>query len=202
MLFGFFCGCRGFCHRTESDLFLFILLHVKFCFIQLSGFIGWPGGHPVSPIGPKNTNLVEDVQILLRLKFPKIQSAVLEESKKSQLIRGRVRHLVFPIGPKNTILVEEVKILHLVKFCKIPLSGFRGEVENVSAIQRSGRPSFVFWWARKTHTCKRTLESCFLSSFVEFHSVEKSKTSQPIRGQGGHLVFLISPKKTISVEGF
>ena len=20
MLFGFFCGCRGFCHRTESDL--------------------------------------------------------------------------------------------------------------------------------------------------------------------------------------
>ena len=23
MLLGFFCGCRGFCHRTESDLFLF-----------------------------------------------------------------------------------------------------------------------------------------------------------------------------------
>ena len=23
LLFGFFCGCRGFCHRTESDLFLF-----------------------------------------------------------------------------------------------------------------------------------------------------------------------------------
>ena len=22
-IFGFFCGCRGFCHRTESDLFLF-----------------------------------------------------------------------------------------------------------------------------------------------------------------------------------
>ena len=25
MLFGFFCGCRGFCHRTESDLFPFLL---------------------------------------------------------------------------------------------------------------------------------------------------------------------------------
>ena len=25
MLFGFFCGCRVFCHRTESDLFLFLL---------------------------------------------------------------------------------------------------------------------------------------------------------------------------------
>ena len=23
--FGFFCGCGGFCHRTESDLFLFLL---------------------------------------------------------------------------------------------------------------------------------------------------------------------------------
>ena len=25
LLFGFFCECRGFCHRTESDLFLFLL---------------------------------------------------------------------------------------------------------------------------------------------------------------------------------
>ena len=24
LLFGFFCGCWGFCHRTESDLFLFL----------------------------------------------------------------------------------------------------------------------------------------------------------------------------------
>ena len=29
LLFGFFCGCRGFCHRTESDLFLFLFLHYK-----------------------------------------------------------------------------------------------------------------------------------------------------------------------------
>ena len=25
LLFGFFCECIGFCHRTESDLFLFLL---------------------------------------------------------------------------------------------------------------------------------------------------------------------------------
>ena len=25
MLFGLFCECRGFCHRTESELFLFVL---------------------------------------------------------------------------------------------------------------------------------------------------------------------------------
>ena len=24
MLFWFFCGCRGFCHWTESDIFLFL----------------------------------------------------------------------------------------------------------------------------------------------------------------------------------
>ena len=28
LLFGFFCGCRGFCHMTESDLFLFLLYFI------------------------------------------------------------------------------------------------------------------------------------------------------------------------------
>ena len=43
-----------------------------------------------------------------------------------------------------------------------------------------------------------------LSSFVEFRSAvseEKSKMSQPIRGQGGHLVFPIGSKNTNLVEG-
>ena len=26
-----FCWCRGFCHRTESDLFLFLLYYTSFC---------------------------------------------------------------------------------------------------------------------------------------------------------------------------
>ena len=43
------------------------------------------------------------------------------------------------------------------------------------------------------------MRSCFLSSFVKFRSAvseEKSKMSQPIRGQGGHLVFFDRPEKT------
>ena len=28
--FGFFCGCRGFCNRTESDLFLFLPYQTMF----------------------------------------------------------------------------------------------------------------------------------------------------------------------------
>ena len=169
----------------------------------------------------------------------------------SQPIRSRGGHLVFPIGPKNTNLVEDIEILLPVKFHWILFSGFREEVENVSANQRPGWPCcfsdrpqkhklgrgrwdlascqvslnsiqrfqrrsrkclsqseagaaiLFFRSARKTQTWQRTLRSCFLSSFVEFRSAvseEKSKISQPIRGRGGHLVFPIGPKNTNWVE--
>ena len=59
----------------------------------------------------------------------------------TQPIMGHGGHLVLPIGPKNTDLVKEVEILLPVKFRRILFSGFRGEVENVSANQRLGRPS-------------------------------------------------------------
>ena len=75
--------------------------------------------------------------------FDEFRSAVSEEkSKMSQPIRSQGGHLVFPIGPKNTNLVEDVAILLPVKFHWIPFSGSRGEVENVSANQRPGRPSY------------------------------------------------------------
>ena len=74
--------------------------------------------------------------------FFEFLSAVSEEkSKMSQPIRGQGGHLVFLMGPKNTNLVEDVVILLPVKFLWIPFSGFREEVENVSANQRPGRPS-------------------------------------------------------------
>ena len=74
--------------------------------------------------------------------FVEFLSAVSEEkSKMSQPIRGQGIHLVFPIGPKNTNLVEDVEILLPFKFPWIPFSGFRGEVENISANQRPGRQS-------------------------------------------------------------
>ena len=60
------------------------------------------GGHLVFPIGPKNTKLVEDIEILLPVKFVEFRSAVSEEkSKMSQPIRGQGGHPVFPIGPKE-----------------------------------------------------------------------------------------------------
>ena len=101
-----------------------------------------------------NTNLVEDVDILLSVNFRWISLSGL---------RGETNHNVsanhkqlwssfFPVGPKNTRvaifvywsslkntnLVEDVKILHPVKFHCILFSGFRGEIENVSANQMPG----------------------------------------------------------------
>ena len=83
------------------------------------------------------------------------------------------------------------------QFRWIPFSGFRGEVKNVSANQRSGQPSCFANRPEKKYklgTIRSTIRSRFLSSFVEFRSVvseENSKMSQPIRGWGSHLVFTI-----------
>ena len=121
----------------------------------------------------------------------------------SQPIRDQGRHLVFPIGPKNTNLVEEIEILLPVKFRWIPFNSFRGEVENVPANQRPGRPSCFFRSARKNTNLVDDDEILLPVKFrwIPFRVLkEKSKMSQPIRGQGGHLNFSICPKITNFVE--
>ena len=98
------------------------------------------GSHNVFTISPKNTNLVEGVEILLPIKFCWIPFSSFREVEKClSQSEARAAILFFPIGPKN--LVEGVEILLPIKFPWIPFSGFRGEVENVSANQRPGRPS-------------------------------------------------------------
>ena len=85
--------------------------------------------------------------------FVEFYSSVSEEKlKMSQQVIGRGGHLVFPIHLKNTNLVEGIDILLPIKFRRIPFSGFRGEVKNVSANQRPGRP-FCFFpdWPENTN---------------------------------------------------
>ena len=54
------------------------------------------GGYLVFLISLKNASLVEDVEILLPIKFRRISFTVSEEnSKMSQLIRGQGGHFVF-----------------------------------------------------------------------------------------------------------
>ena len=62
------------------------------------------------------------------------------------------------IGPKNTKLVEDVDIWNPFMFCLIPFSGFRGEVENVSANQRPGWPSCFFRLALNTQNLVEDVE--------------------------------------------
>ena len=76
-----------------------------------------PGGHLDSPIGPKNTKFVEDVVILLPVKFRLIMSSDFKYVENIPANQRPGRPYCFPTDPKNTNLVEDVKILLPVKFC-------------------------------------------------------------------------------------
>ena len=67
---------------------------------------------------------------------------------------------------KNTNLVEDVEIFLRVKFRQIPFTDFRGEVKNVSANHRPGRPSFFSDRPEKHKLCRGhgDLASCHVSS--------------------------------------
>ena len=116
---------------------------------------------------------------------------------------ARAAILFFPIGMKNTNLVEDVEDLASCQISSDCVQQFQRRCRK-GLSQSEARTAILFFRsARKTQTWQRTLRSCFLSSFVKFHSAvsdEKSKMYQPIRGQGGHLVFPIGPKNTNLVE--
>ena len=119
------------------------LASVKFCWILFSGFRGEvenvsanqrPGKPSCFSDRHKNTNLVEDVEIMLPVKFHWIPfSRFRGEVKNDSAIRGQGGHLVFQIDPKNTKFVEDVEFLLRIKFRWILFGGFRGEVENVKS---------------------------------------------------------------------
>ena len=123
--------------------------HISCSWVPCASYLAdWPGGPSLCvSIGPKNRqNFLEDIEILLPKSTVivwQFRTAVLDQLLRNSFrpIRGQGGHLVFPISPKNTNLVKDIEILLPVKFHWILFSGFRGEVENVSANQRPGRPS-------------------------------------------------------------
>ena len=89
--------------------------------------------HLVFPISPKNTNLVEDVEISLPVKFHWILfNRFKREVENASAHQRPGRPSCFSDRPPKN-LVEDIEILFPVKFCWIPFSSFRGEVENVTA---------------------------------------------------------------------
>ena len=99
------------------------------------------GGNLVFLISPENTNLVEDVEILLPNKFRGILFSGFREKVEVSANQRLERPSCNSDQPENPNLVEDVEIFLPVKFRGIPFSGFRGESENVSANQRPGWPS-------------------------------------------------------------
>ena len=122
----------------------------------------------------------------------------------SQPIRGWGGHLVFLIGPKNTNLLESFEILLPIKFRWIRFSGFRGEVENVSANQRPGRPS-CFSDRPKKHKLGRgfwDLASCHVSlSSAQWFQRRSRKCLSQWETRAAILFFRSAWKNTNLVEG-
>ena len=88
----------------------------------------------------KITNLVEEVEFLVPVKFRQILfSDFRDEVEKVSTNQRPGGHLGFPISPKDTTLVEDFEFLLPVKFRQIPISGFR-EVKKCSTIYRPNLP--------------------------------------------------------------
>ena len=181
----------------------FLSSYIKFCSAvseeksKISQPIRRQGSHLVFRSARKNTNLVEDVEILLPVKFRRILfSGFKREAENVQTNQRPGRQSCFSDRPEKHKLSRE----------RWDLASCQVSLNSVQRFQRRSRKCpnqsetraaiLFFRSARKTQTWRRTLRTCFLSSYIKFCSAvseEKSKMSQPIRGQGSHLVFPIGP---------
>ena len=97
------------------------------------------GSHLVFTTGPKNTNLVENIEILLPVKFRWITFSG---------FRGKIENVSANQKPRRPSCFSDMTGKHKLGRgrwdlapCQIKFSRFREDVENVSANQRPGQPS-------------------------------------------------------------
>ena len=148
------------------------------------------------PIGPKNKNLVEDVQILLPVKFPWSPfSSYRAEVEMSQPIRGQGGHLFFLIGTKKHKLSRGCLDLDSSQVSSNSIQWFLRS-KKVSANQRQGRPSY-FWDQPKKHKLGRG--HCGLaSSKVLLNFVQRFQRSRKCLSQSearAEILFSDPPEK-------
>ena len=147
---------------------------------------------------PRITNFVEDVEILLPIKF-RFQR---RSGKFFSQSETRASILFFRSVRKTQTWLKSLRSCSLSSFVKFR-SAVSEEKSRMSEWINGRYGHLVFPIGLKNKTWYRTLRSYFLSRFVEFPSAvseEKWKMSQPIRGQGGHLVFAIGPKNKNLVQ--
>ena len=120
-------------------------------------------GHLVFPVGLKNTTFSFRREIA--------------DVSANQMTSG----LSFFNRPEKTKkkLVEDMQSLILVMFRWIPFSAINGEIENVSAYQRPGMPSYSSDRPKINKPCRGHdfFYYCFLSSYVEFYLAVSDKKS-------------------------
>ena len=119
-------------------------MHLSTLYNVPPSLMDWPGWQFLFTFRPEKHKLDrEDVKILLPVKFRWIPFSGFRGKVKICISQSEARAaiLFFWISPKNTNLVEDVKNLLSIKFRWISFSGFIREVTNVSANQRTGRPS-------------------------------------------------------------
>ena len=109
---------------------------------------------------------------------------------------GQGGHFFLLIGPKNKKLGRGRWDLVSCRVSLNSVQRFQRRIRECLGKSEARAVILFFRSAQNTQTWLRTSRSFCLSSFFEFRSAEKSKISQPIRGQGGHLVFPIGPKNT------
>ena len=149
----------------------------------------------------KTLDCWKDIEFFLPDRFRWIQcSGSKKKENMSQKVIGWGRLSYFTIGMKNTNMVEGVEILHRDKFRLIPLSVFRGEVENGTINQRLVHPSCFPYWHGK-HILER--RRCDLASFhvfliFVFESQFRWFHSKVLAVE----MFVISPQPSLSAHNF
>ena len=131
-------------------------------------------------IGPKNTNLVEDIKTLLPVMFCWIPISGLRAEVKNVSANQRPGWpYCFSDRPEKYKLSRR---RWYIASCQVLLNSVQQfQRSRISPSQsETGRSSVYFPIGPKIQTWKITLRSCFLSSFVEFNSAvsEKSKCDQ------------------------
>ena len=128
------------------------------------------GGHFCLLISTKNTNFVEDIEVLLPVKFRWIPFSGFREVKNVSANQRPGRPSCFSDWPEKHILGRGSWNL---ASCQVSLNTvLRFQRRSRKCLgQSEARAAILFFRsARKTQTWSRTLRSYFLSSFVEFRS--------------------------------
>ena len=200
--------------NTHLEEDVWILLPVKFRWIPFSGFRGEfenvsanqkPGRPSCCSDRPEKHKLGRGCWDLASCQFLLNSVQWLQRRSRKCLSQSEARAaiLFFSISPKNTNLVEDVEILLPVKFRWNPFSGFRGEVENVSANQRPWQPSCFYDWPEihKLGRGRWDLASCQVSlNSVQQFQMRSRKCLSQSETRAAILFFPIGPKNKNFVE--